>query len=395
MTSIKNYTNLEDRFDFPVFEVNSALGSVLLIGDVHLYNKELRSTKKYVANNMFMLNNIYDYLVENTEIKTVIFLGDIQHLTPSGKNTLREAYKWIKFFRKLGDLMKPRFNTELVKVIMGSREDVPFDDFLSALDDGDIYPVFTLKGNHDIDSDSTDVDSFEASKEPYTFYDILIAEGLLVNPEQLVLDDKILINFYNYGEPSRQFETYEGIEYTVGLFHDTLITEDSPSWALEKNSGYDSVTLLNDVDIAYVGHIHEHYPPRLVECENGSKAIVWVVGSMGRTQMAGNPNSSDKSSGQIRDVGFGALIDTQNVSSLDSVRFDVIPSGEYFKLQGREITIEQRKEMRSFTLKRTNESDMIMTADMSPRELILGDDSIEENVKNVCLSILDEINLSN
>ena len=382
------------EFQFPTFVLNDVLGKILVVGDLHLYNKELSSTKGMVENNMIMLENIYSFLEENEDIKLLIFLGDIQHITPSGKNTLKEVTKWKKAFKKIGELMKPRFERDLVKVIFNTRADEhPFEDFYSALDDGDAYPVFTLKGNHDIDTERMlfSKSTEEAEEEPYTFFDICIDEGLLVNPNQIILDGKVLLNFYNYAEYSIPYPSYKGVEYTIALMHETILTVDSPNWVVETKAGLDPKEFIF-ADLVIDGHIHENYPPRLVENAKGTTSVVWIIGSMGRTQISGDANNIMK--GQVRDVGYSCLIDTQDFSALPLVEIDVMPHDKYFNMRTRTNVLAEREEVRNFNfnLKKSNsDTNFIITHDKTPIEVIQEVEDVEQNVKDICISILTSI----
>ena len=80
--------------------------SVLFVGDLHLHTRELRTTRKYVENNELMLNNLYNIVEEDENICMVVLLGDIQHKTPIGKNTLKETTMWEDKLIKLGKLLK-------------------------------------------------------------------------------------------------------------------------------------------------------------------------------------------------------------------------------------------------------------------------------------------------
>ena len=81
--------------------------AVLFVGDLHLYDKEMVSTKGYVKSNEVMLDNLYQHILGNPHIKLVIFEGDIQHKTPI---KIRETHKWRTWFRKLGQLMLERLD---------------------------------------------------------------------------------------------------------------------------------------------------------------------------------------------------------------------------------------------------------------------------------------------
>lgn len=350
---------------------------VLFVGDLHLYNREMRSTKKMIENNEVMLKNLHDFIEENENIHTVIFLGDIQHRTPYGKNTLSETMKWEYWLEKMGKMVLKRFVKKKSKVKMReSGRDVCEDGitFSQQLKERKGYPLFTLRGNHDIDNDGS-----------FTFFDSCIKKGLLINP-QIVVIDNTQYNFHNYGELEKEYEVVA--ENIVGLYHDVIPTGDSQDWAVLdfKAKDYEDTVddILGRVDLAVVGHIHTIFDPITHVFEDNSKntrgndVVVWYTGSMGRT-------ASDK--GQLRDVGYCGLIENSNLKSFGRVEIELIPVGEYFDL----INITKRKaddeQFKDFTL---GLKDTIHSEQLTPIEII--NQTVEDiEVRKTCIEIMEEV----
>lgn len=338
---------------------------VLYVGDLHLYTKEIRSTKKLVDNNEVMLKGLYDFLVENEEIKLLVFMGDIQHRTPTGKNTLSETSKWKKWFRKIGSLMAERYPAKTVRILETLSEGQ--EKSKDRISEGEAYPVFTLKGNHDMDNEVE-----------YTFFDDIVSDGLLLNPDGLVIDKTTQINFHNYGDANKKYKKKKGVTQVIGLYHDIVATIESPFWVGDTPS-YPADKVLDGVDLGIVGHIHSNSDPIYIDTESGGKSVSWTFGSMGRTSF---------SEGHMRDVGFCALVDTDDITDLGLAQIDVIKSTEYFNMKQELKSRENKKEYKDFALKiegghkRTH---------VDPRDDIRGMDGLEDEVRDVCLNILQEV----
>lgn len=280
---------------------------ILVVGDLHLYDKELRSTKGYVANNQVMLDNLYRYIEDDEGIKLVVFLGDIQHKTPK---SLGESYKWRQWFKKLGQLMLSRYD--------GSYEVYPASTIEGA------YPVYSLRGNHDNEVK-------QRRRDDFTFFDELLHEGLIQNPESIITPNSLLI-LNNYGEVQ---EVPNPIKQTIGLYHDLVYHDNSPSYVglikqTEPDSWIDGQTQLGNINLALVGHIHEPEPEVVIHNHLGQDVRMMQVGSMGRTSLT--PENQ-------RDVGYCALVDDESLA-VERVEIPVLPAVDYFNLQ--ELVNQQR-----------------------------------------------------
>lgn len=336
---------------------------ILKVGDLHLYTKEIRSTKKMIENNVVMLEGIYNLLISDEEIKLVLFGGDIQHRTPSGKNTLYETSLWRYWFKKIGLLMQKRYEKNSVRVIdreIGQKLE-------KQLDDGEILPLFTLEGNHDVDNEVE-----------YTFYDDLLSNGYLVNPLQLVIEEETQINFHNYGEAAIKYEKLLGVNSVIGYYHDTVVTEEMPFWTGGKDE-YVAEKVLDGVDLGVINHIHNNYDPIYVNTESGGQSVAWVMGSMGRTSF---------SEGQLRDHGYCGLVDTNNLEELGTVEIELIKKEEYFNYKAELKSRQNKKDYKDFSL---DIGEDVVRQYQDPRNDIRALEDLDDSVVAVCLEILDEV----
>lgn len=376
--------------------LENSVGKILLVGDLHLATKEMSSTKKMVHNNIVMLENLYDYVIENTDINILIFLGDIQHYTPASINATREMYRWTFLLKKIGEVMAERYhkNQIYIKRVSNAESDkygnyatnehglkIPYtEDINQSILNKEILPLFTLRGNHDIDK--VRVNGLQLVEDsdllPFTYYDYCITEGIMINPEQLVINDELLINFYNYGEVEKVYEKDDNAKHTIGLYHDMIETEDTPEMFRGQDSCYLPEVAVQHEDVIYLGHVHTKSEASFLDV-NGRTVPVIIVGSMGRT-------STDE--GQIRDVGYCQAIDTSDLDSIESVSIDVIPANVYFSLKEKLARDVVKQEMIEFSL--TLEDDSEINEMLNAKELIAGL-QIDNEVKITCLDLLQEV----
>lgn len=337
----------------------------LVVGDLHLHTKEMRSTKRMVDNNVVMLEGLYDVLVEEPGIKLLEFIGDIGHAVPTGKNTLTETAKWTHWFRKIGELMKERYDATRIRVLESGVVDGE-STIGDKIADGNLYPLFVVKGNHDIDNEGN-----------FTYYDMLLAEGIMCNPDGLIIDETTQVNFYNYGEADKVYEKEDGVEQVIGLYHDVIANEESPFW-VGVHPAYESTEILRGIDLGIVGHIHQKEDPIFVETDEGT-SVQWTFGSMGRTSFT---------QGQVRDVGYCALVDTEDLEKLGTVEVPLIPKDEYFNFRAE---IEKRQKDKTYEDFSLGLGDDIKRTYEDPRDEIRNMDGMEDSVREVCIEIMDEI----
>ena len=348
---------------------------LLFVGDLHLYDKELSTTKSMRANNIVMLERLYNYLVENEDIKIVVFEGDIQHKTPNSKSVLYEMARWKHWIRKIGELMTER----RPKLVMVGREDGKPEE---------MHPnpktLFTLKGNHDY---STALKSNDPTVE-YTFYDDLIFEGLLQNPQGFVFKDSgklYYVQLNNYGEadtPVPEKIRDNPMMNVIKVFHDTIKNPQSEAWIdfTPPNELYLAEEVLVDCKVGISGHIHEPQGPIVVNTVNGKKSIYVQTGSMGRTSASEN---------QMRDYGLSTVIDTTDGLRATEVRIPLIPTDEYFdwaKIMLNSQKSETAKERKNFSISLGDYKREFY----DPKEDVKNMD-IPEKVKENCVSVLTSL----
>lgn len=287
-------------------------GSIFVIGDIHLYDREMASTKGYLKANDVMLDVLYNHIVAHPDIQLVIFEGDIQHKTPI---KIKEIHKWRSWFRKLGKLMSERTGSSGWDIEVHGRES------LAGVEVENAYPVFSLRGNHDVEATNR-------SNKDFTFFDELLHEGLLQNPKGLTINGDTYLDFRNYGEAD-VFPDPELIygKRVVGLFHDTLYHRDSPSFIqmlreINPAQCYDAHEVFKGLDVAICGHIHNPTPLTQVERESGSTTYL-QTGSMARTSFGGD---------NVRDVGYSATIRLADLE-VTPVELAILPIDEFFNLQ--------------------------------------------------------------
>lgn len=360
---------------------------ILFVGDLHLHTKELRTTKKYVENNMVMLDNLYNEVNANENIRYVVLLGDIQHKTPTGKNTLYETNKWRTRLRDIGEILKSRYSKfekeDNISIIL---RDVPLLNYNNStelnfeeqLATGEVLPLFTLQGNHDIDKD-----------EEYTFFTQCIEDGTLVNPSQ-ILTNEVVLNMHNYGEADKEYSV--PTEYSnskiVGVYHDMIPMGEIETWLLlEFNKKYpntNSDKILSRVDLAIVGHNHKHIPPTEYIYEEGLPTtfvnevpIIWYIGSMGRTSFV---------KGQIRDNGYCGLVNMENIELQAIIEVPLIPKEQFFSYED-SLKLQQRnRDFKDFTLSKEN----TVIQDIHPKEVIVNTVKDKE-IRELCLLIMDKV----
>lgn len=348
----------------------------LMIGDLHLYNQEIRSTLKMVDNNEVMLKNLYQHIVEDETIVFVASMGDIQHKTPTGKNTLKETRIWERYLIKIGELLKQRiisYGLHLDNVIQVFTDDGEYP-FMEKMLNDKVYPFFTLKGNHDEDNDRI------KNKENlvFTFYDSLIDDGIIFNPKTIITNFNnitVQFEFFNYGFADRAWTKHENVEQTVGLFHDTIDSGELESGLLH-GEYYKLENICEGLDLIIDGHIHTLYTPVKLNY-HGQDVIFWIVGSMGRTSFV---------DAQIRDVGYCGQFVIGDLVNLSVVEIDLIPKEEYFDYRQMIIQRDTNRDYKNFSV----QIEDVQIDRYDPRNDISNLD-IEDSVKNLCIKYLTEV----
>src|SRR5699024_10382528 len=285
----------------------------LTVGDLHLYDREMRSTKKMIENSSVILEELYDFLIENEDVVLLNINGDIQHTTPINKYKRKEVAKWRNMFRKIGKLMKERFreNVKGFKLVGVDKETT------KEFKVGNINPIFTTKGNHDIDNELG-----------HTFYDELIEEGLIINVEGLLVnveDKKTFFSYRDYGTMQRKLPKLGKGTDIIALEHNDILHDESILWNVPdaEEKFIKAEEAVKGTDVTILGHLHDKIDPLYIG-EEGKAPVLWQVGSMARTAFRDN---------EKRDVGYGAAMEFGDVENFITVEFDLIPYKEYFSYE--------------------------------------------------------------
>lgn len=295
-------------------------------GDLHLFNRNIRSTMTMADSSTLMLESLYNEVVAHPEIDILNLMGDIQHLIPQGKTALKYTDMWSEWLIKIGAEMTSRFDT--TKYLIVDRNGESLNEKIL---NGDCFAFFTIKGNHDFDDE---VD--------FTFYDQLVKQGIVCEPEYLIcLEDCVQFNYHHYHEADRVIQRQEGVQKVVGLYHDNIDYPEMPFWMGLNENGYRAVDVFNGVDVAVIAHIHKQYDPIFITTSDGTRCLVYVQGSMGRTQFA---------EGQIRDVGYTSVIDTTDLTRIGTLEVPLTPKEQYFNYRQAVVEQTQRRDFSQFSL---------------------------------------------
>ncbi len=347
-----------------------------MVGDLHLHDKELTTTKGMRENNILMLKSIYDYLEENEDIRLCIFEGDIQHKTPVSKTALYETSRWKFWLRKIGNLMSSR----TPKLAKFQRADFDKDR---------AHPLpanlFSLKGNHDM---ATELRSMNQNVD-YTFFDDLIFEGVIQNPKGIAFKDSgklYYIQMNNYGEAEaalpKEISSNEMFN-VIKIFHDTIDVPEQGDWVrIDKTSKgvYKGSTVLENCSLGITGHIHEPLEPSIVTTDSGSKVAFVQTGSMGRT------SASDV---HMRDVGYCTVLDTTDGLNVIQVQMPLIPVDDYYDWSKIMLNTQQKdslKNSKNFNISLGDYERKFYNPKDDIKEMDIPDD-----VKRNCLDILDKL----
>ena len=343
---------------------------ILIAGDLHLYDKELTTTKGMRENSIIILEQLYKYLEEHTDINLCIFEGDIQHKTPSAKDSLYHVSRWKYWFNKIGNLMAER-SPKLV-VVPRNKEDKNENHPMPS-------PLFTLKGNHD--------DAVELrSSVSYTLFDDLLFEGILRNPRGIIYKDAgkmYYIQFNNYQEADYPVPTeilnQEGIK-VIKLFHDAIDVPAQGNWIKLDKKAYKGEEVLKDAHLGIAGHIHDPLKPTVIKTSDDKKAIFLQTGSLGRTSAA---------EGNLRNHGYCTVLDTTDGLKVTEVKLPLMPSDDYYDWGA--IMFNQQQKDAVSNRKNFNVSlGEYERQSYDPKEDIKNMD-ITSDVKENCLEVLEKI----
>lgn len=292
-------------------ELSNITNGVWFISDLHLSDRELSTTTKLVDNSLLILDRIIDVLEQNTNIHSVIFLGDIQHRTPSNRRTV---VKWVQRFNRIREILEPRRPTSAYTI----------KDFESRVQTTDYHPLITIKGNHDIDKQGR-----------YTLFDELIDLEVIAQYDCFVYDNTCYY-LHDYDDTTYNYDdTMTGIDHHVLVTHNTFIFPGADHWILNNESHQDP----DDVphDLVVIGHLHSNYG--LFESDT---TALWVPGCLART-------SQVRDVSQQRDFGTSGIIanDTKQLFLLET---PLISYREMFKTEETQRRQNRERALEDFSL---------------------------------------------
>ena len=339
----------------------------LTVQDIHLYDREMRSTKGMVENSLITLIKLREFIEENEDVVVLNVNGDIQHRTPVNKFNRKEVAKWREEFRKIGNIMYERFkkNVKGYKLVGASKE------VKEKFKTGKILPIFTTKGNHDIDN-----------LLGHTFYDELIEEGLIVNVKGLLVSvdgSKTYFSYRDFGTEDRKIPKLPKGTDVIALEHNNVLHDESVLWKVPdaEKKFLDAEDVVKGTDVTILGHVHDKVDPLYIG-KDGTLPVLWQAGSLARTEFV------DESK---RDVGYGALMDFGDVETYMTVEFDLMPYKEYFSYKKMVRKNQYKEEYKDFSLK-MEEKERVST---DFRDDINSFDDVEEDVKKYAIKVMESI----
>lgn len=319
------------------------------MGDIHLYDRELKSTKGYVKSNDVLLDNLIAFIKDNEEITAIILSGDVQHKTPQN---IQLMAKWRSKFKEMGDILGSRGFWENVTEIQGKNEGAP--------------PIFSLRGNHDFEIE-------QKQANDYTFFDDLLQEKLIHNPRLIKLNN-IALDFRDYGNEEDIYTKEDPDEYLISMFHNFVLFGDD-----NNESAYSVATHAPESDIIILGHIHTAEDPKQGTHANGKRFHYLVPGSLARTQ-------TDKRN--FRDTGNIVVLDL-NTKGYETVELDLLPFTELFDFA--KITRNRNRTSPENLILDLDNID-ICTEEFNVSELIEAMD-IKEELKELAINLYEQVDI--
>lgn len=353
------------------------MSKLLWIGDLHLNDREMTSTKGMVANNKVMLDQIYQTVLSDEDILIVLFAGDIQHRTPQ---KLKMAYEWRQWFKQLGELMRERWDDVGYQPLIIDRDE-------TTLNADDIHsPIFSVRGNHDWEIR-------QRRRDDFTFFDELLTEELLHNP--LVIEDEYtLIELRNYGEGQQevlltdsQLGKFQIIALHNLVYHSQskryieLIKDTQPEQAYSIETVYRTQT--SGPQLLLQGHIHD--PEDMVELTlNGHMVYHYQTGSLARTSTGG---SNMRDTGRVVKVQLpDDTVTEMGRPEVETIELNLVPQSEYFDLQSIIKRQQMEEDYSDFNLSMGEYE----TSQYNIRDSILQMEDIDPRVREVALTLVDK-----
>lgn len=356
----------------------------LIVGDLHLRDRELSTTNGMIKSSVDMLVGIKQALLDDPEITMVLFLGDIQHDTPNTKRTLRETTLWKTILGEIGSIVSER----CPKFMVVPREIDEVEEGVFRTQPVNPLPLFSLSGNHDIEKVLRSVNT----NYNYTFYDDLLYTGILQNPRGIIFKDSgrtYYFQFNNYGEVNfpipDEIKELDSELRTIKLLHDTVRVPTSPDWfnVLPESDYYKGEDVLGDSHLAVCGHIHEPLAPVKVKGNGtlGDKETIFLqTGAMGRTSFTDD---------NMRDFGYCTLLDTTDGLKVSELKIPLMPIDDYFNWKQVRLNENKKEAMKAGKMFSLDFGTRIIQT--NPKEEILGLADVSDKVKDNCVDALDRV----
>lgn len=342
---------------------------VLCSGDIHLFDREIGASIGYPEESTRNLKKLLNYYQNDESLDIHILGGDIQHGIPED---IRLMSLWRSILIEMRDEIYERLkkNNLFKDIHVYDKKGNELD-----IESGDVSCLFSVKGNHDYNRRATRETSF-------TFFDDLVEANIISVPHRIVYN-KTEIHFYNSEDWKHPRQRSEGIESLIGIYHDPIMQPGRINSFMGKMINPEEEKIFADVDLAILNDIHMQLPPYKVTTVRddglGQETDVITHGSIGRTSF----NESHK-----RDFALltEILITPDNYLEYELRELELLPYKDLFDYE-KVIKVKKRENMfAQFSL----EIEKVDKVKSDPRDEIRAMD-IEDDIKNKCLELLDEV----
>ena len=273
--------------------------------DLHLYDQEIGNSVGYAEESIKILKEVREEFIVG-EYDLITLGGDIQHAKI-------QKIKYLSIFQKIlseiGMVCKERLISrgllDKIKVYSETGELINIEDNLGT--------IFTVRGQHDSNS-----------IEEFTFFDLLIDNGIIINPRYICIDD-LQISFINYTKNWDELkeDKRENIKSLIGIYHNLIIDRGVyVEGFLGKSIIPSDLKIFKDTDLAIINDIHTYIPMYDVITDN-KKTLVVTPGSLGRTSFI---------KGQDRDYGnlIKIEVDDNYDIKVGLIEVELTPSEVFF-----------------------------------------------------------------
>ena len=216
---------------------------ILHVPDLHLYDQEIGNSVGYAEESIKILKEVREEFIVG-EYDLITLGGDIQHAKI-------QKIKYLSIFQKIlseiGMVCKERLISrgllDKIKVYSETGELINIEDNLGT--------IFTVRGQHDSNS-----------IEEFTFFDLLIDNGIIINPRYICIDD-LQISFINYTKNWDELkeDKRENIKSLIGIYHNLIIDRGVyVEGFLGKSIIPSDLKIFKDTDLAIINDIHTYIP---------------------------------------------------------------------------------------------------------------------------------------